>query len=55
MNSAQEYGRALSISLQSKIFDEDEALRRMPVWSLDTDTAPVQGKEVGFNIMIFSL
>ncbi|XP_073476632.1 cilia- and flagella-associated protein 43 [Aquarana catesbeiana] len=45
VNSAQEYGRALSISLQSKIFDEDEALRKMPAWSLDTDTAPIQGKE----------
>ncbi|KAM5172544.1 cilia- and flagella-associated protein 43 [Mantella aurantiaca] len=45
VNAAQEYGRALSISLQSTIFNEDEALRKMPAWSLNTDTIPVQGKE----------
>ncbi|KAM9311181.1 cilia- and flagella-associated protein 43 [Gastrophryne carolinensis] len=49
VKSAQEYGRALSISLQSVIFSEDEALRKMAPWSLDTDVLPVQEKEMEGN------
>nr|DBA30891.1 TPA: hypothetical protein GDO54_006819 [Pyxicephalus adspersus] len=45
VNAAQEYGRSLSISLQSTIFEEDEALRKMPAWSLDIENATVQETE----------
>ncbi|XP_018407904.1 PREDICTED: cilia- and flagella-associated protein 43 [Nanorana parkeri] len=45
VNAARDYGRTLSISLKSTIFDEDEALKKMPAWSSDIDTAPVQEKE----------
>ncbi|XP_075712589.1 cilia- and flagella-associated protein 43 isoform X2 [Rhinoderma darwinii] len=44
VNSAFEYGRTLSISLQDTIFMEDEALRKMSLWSPDAETLHA-GKE----------
>ncbi|XP_073507260.1 cilia- and flagella-associated protein 43 isoform X2 [Phyllobates terribilis] len=45
VNEAIDYGRTLSISLQDISFMEDEALRKMPLWSPDSDISRVQDKE----------
>ncbi|KAM3925380.1 cilia- and flagella-associated protein 43 [Leptodactylus fuscus] len=45
VNEALEYGRSLGISLQDTIFLEDEALRKMPPWSPDSDISLAQDKE----------
>ncbi|KAM4036639.1 cilia- and flagella-associated protein 43 [Anomaloglossus baeobatrachus] len=45
VNEAIEYGRTLSMSLQDISFVEDEALRKMPLWSPDSDTSRVQNKQ----------
>ncbi|XP_068133207.1 cilia- and flagella-associated protein 43 isoform X2 [Hyperolius riggenbachi] len=45
VRAAQEYGQALSLSLQSAISNGDEALRKMSPWSLDGDNSLVRGTE----------
>ncbi|KAG8578874.1 hypothetical protein GDO81_010648 [Engystomops pustulosus] len=45
VNEAFEYGRTLSISLKDTIFAEDEALRKMALWSKDSASSLVQDKE----------
>ncbi|XP_040261533.1 cilia- and flagella-associated protein 43 isoform X2 [Bufo bufo] len=45
VNEAFEYGRTLSISLQGITFVEDEALRKMPPWSPDSDLSLATDQE----------
>ncbi|KAG9490759.1 hypothetical protein GDO78_006209 [Eleutherodactylus coqui] len=47
VNEVIEYGRTLSIALQDTSFAEDEALRKMPVWSPESDILLTQNKEEG--------
>ncbi|XP_056430962.1 cilia- and flagella-associated protein 43 isoform X2 [Hyla sarda] len=45
VKEAFDYGRTLSISLQDTTFKEDEALRKMPPWSPDSNISLVQERE----------
>ncbi|XP_069620079.1 cilia- and flagella-associated protein 43 [Ranitomeya imitator] len=47
VKEAIEYGRTLSISLRDIICMEDEALRKMPLWSPDSNMSRAKDKEGG--------